>query len=1302
MADKGIPFDVPTRANLLQGQRLIDEQLREKAARDAKLSPLDKAYAALEAARTFGSGILATVGSLPTRAIKGEDAAQEYINQRMYIPTTEKGMDYVGNVGDFLEQLETKYKLPPVLPEAVALQNVMGPAAKQATKQAAKVAKPVVGKALEEYMFKQGLAMPVVKPKGGNWLGGNMPSGSVGNVDKMLDRYKTTTVAGQTPAERIPLHERALLDLDLNDEGRATIQRHLNTTKGEAAVDKWIENNIGNYIKKDMATPNDPVRLMFERRAQEIEAQFQLDMNRAERTRARAEAETDPRRQANLMRQAAQQEEQAKFDRDFANENATHLPREEDRNLRLNSDREILDNLKNKRQQAGFSPEGMAVSDFAKRWENLTDEAIGINRAGDIQAQKEAMSKAQDAERAFLNKDDEINETFRPRLIEKLAKSGNPISDKDLDTLVQNLPTSQKAEVIGEAEEWNTLRNNFQSERAKVNDNLVSAYNNNQWINKLDPETNVYSAYIGDLGIDHVVDVIRQDVAAGRIRPEQLNKLSMDQAIQRTAEFNMEQAKKMAEAQIKATEGMPVYKDYPEGYKWIELTTPKPSDVLPEGWTMLEPKNGYMRASSPDGAKVIGEDMPNLIKNLYQRHPDAPGNPRQVLEDALKYEGDTMGHCVGGYCPDVMEGRSRIFSLRDAKGEPHVTVETQPKGAVFSDVAKHIGKEEAERLLDQGVTLTEMIKNIPDFQYPQRIKQIKGKQNAAPKEEYLPFVQDFVRSGQWSDVGDLRNTGLIKNDGKYMTQSEYDDYLLNQLQPPPVEGMKRGGSVHIADNPDTMMMEVEDQKFVGGGIAKAAKTAAKSAVATRELEKQAVLRAEAAAKSAAKQALMPQYNEAVKGQTQKQKPLSFEQWKAINYPEGTQGLQNAHQKQTFKYPQEEAMRLAQQRAALPIEQGGLGLPANNTPEMRAEAMGAVDWLHGTERLDRLLEKKNLDPRKSTSGPMPYGTNAGELASNYAMNKADTSLSATDTGEMPNYFQVFPKSMGQRGSSPRSVESVWYSLPQEKKAEILEKAKRVGYENFDEATGPLTLHPEGVNAMNVAEDTWNYYLNRESKGNPLAALRAIWGESGTLFGQEEKLADIYKLAGFPYEISQTNAPWTTAKGVMTGKAMISNPLNTSNAVEIQEKVIPFLKEQFKNDRTRKKDFGADQWDKNFRYTPKEWISKLEDDIAAGNNSYVWTSIPDKVTQSLKKAGYNGIIDKSGKGGGVQEDVIIPFEPEQLRSRFAAFDPFRKTAATAAAMGVAAPDLLAEENKANGGSVNLDAMYMAVNDAKFRRK
>lgn len=39
------------------------------------------------------------------------------------------------------------------------------------------------------------------------------------------------------------------------------------------------------------------------------------------------------------------------------------------------------------------------------------------------------------------------------------------------------------------------------------------------------------------------------------------------------------------------------------------------------------------------------------------------------------------------------------------------------------------------------------------------------------------------------------------------------------------------------------------------------------------------------------------------------------------------------------YPQQTALDLAQQRAALPVSEGGLGLPANNTPMDRARAMG---------------------------------------------------------------------------------------------------------------------------------------------------------------------------------------------------------------------------------------------------------------------------------------------------------------------------------------------------------------------------
>jgi hypothetical protein len=47
-------------------------------------------------------------------------------------------------------------------------------------------------------------------------------------------------------------------------------------------------------------------------------------------------------------------------------------------------------------------------------------------------------------------------------------------------------------------------------------------------------------------------------------------------------------------------------------------------------------------------------------------------------------------------------------------------------------------------------------------------------------------------------------------------------------------------------------------------------------------------------------------------------------------------------------PRQEALDKAQRNAALPVEEGGLGLPKDNTPEMRAEAMGHnVPAYHGT-------------------------------------------------------------------------------------------------------------------------------------------------------------------------------------------------------------------------------------------------------------------------------------------------------------------------------------------------------------------
>lgn len=378
-------------------------------------------------------------------------------------------------------------------------------------------------------------------------------------------------------------------------------------------------------------------------------------------------------------------------------------------------------------------------------------------------------------------------------------------------------------------------------------------------------------------------------------------------------------------------------------------------------------------------------------------------------------------------------------------------------------------------------------------------------------------------------------------------------------------------------------------------------------------------------------------------------------------------------KPKFKAPQDKVLLEAQRNAALPVEQGGLGLPPDNTADMRAAAMNYQDYFHGTERLDRLLEKEALDPRRATSGPMPFGAGETEIASRYAISKRDTSRLASDEGNVADYFTVSAKDLGSRSKADVPVEKAFYFLPREKQQEIISKMSRIGYENPREATGDIVLHPEGTVGTIVDPKTIDYYMKREAKGNPLTALRMIWHDSGTLYNNEEQLAKVFELAGFPLPISQKNAPWSSAQGVLTGKARLDKPLVTTDTAAIEQQVIPALKQAFAKDRTRKKPYGPDQWAKDVRFTPKEWVEELEKDMAEGKNSYVWTSIPDKVTSELRKLGFDGILDVGGKGGGSEYRVVIPFDTKQVRSRFAAFDPKNKDK----------PGLL----KAKGGKVHI---------------
>lgn len=93
----------------------------------------------------------------------------------------------------------------------------------------------------------------------------------------------------------------------------------------------------------------------------------------------------------------------------------------------------------------------------------------------------------------------------------------------------------------------------------------------------------------------------------------------------------------------------------------------------------------------------------------------------------------------------------------------------------------------------------------------------------------------------------------------------------------------------------------------------------------------------------------------------------------------------------------EALRIAQQRAALPVEKGGLGLPPDNTPMDRAKAMGAIDVYHGTDQENQILRSGAFDVSKDER-------NVGGIWTTTDKNYADW-LASQKSGELPSVIKL---------------------------------------------------------------------------------------------------------------------------------------------------------------------------------------------------------------------------------------------------------------------------------------------------------
>jgi hypothetical protein len=274
----------------------------------------------------------------------------------------------------------------------------------------------------------------------------------------------------------------------------------------------------------------------------------------------------------------------------------------------------------------------------------------------------------------------------------------------------------------------------------------------------------------------------------------------------------------MEAAKKASREGIPVHKEFPEGYKWM---------------------------ASPDTV--------------------ADAKALQYIQDV---------GCEGGWCTQGEELAKRyggegnqLFVLHDPSGKAVVQISVEPgdqfasRNRLFDVTSEQYKKvsDLAEQKLSSGTYGNDINAAMTDASNeilglpPSSIVEIKGKQNRAPSEEYLPYIQDFVRSGKWSDVGDPKNAGLrrygdvfnvneqrgIEATGEAVPENDWltgeDIQRLHNVITPEGKrlkydargniiggdtesGMRRGGPV----NQDAMNMAVWDKKVqhkqIGGGM----------------------------------------------------------------------------------------------------------------------------------------------------------------------------------------------------------------------------------------------------------------------------------------------------------------------------------------------------------------------------------------------------------------------------------------------------------------------------------------------------
>jgi hypothetical protein len=594
-----------------------------------------------------------------------------------------------------------------------------------------------------------------IKPVGGQWL--DAPRGnrlglnneslteSKAALDRALERvqFGIPEWQGLVAAGKFPAH---IAEGNIN-----AIRQNLEMAKKSHALNSFTEKQLTNYIRNQMGSPEDPILKLAENWPNERAAMLAERRQRLGALEAKRQAiETNPVpadvrdpaawRQARIRTIEGEMAGVRESIDNIIEHHPLHTP---------TSEVGLLSDTAKRREKAGFPAHGTATTDIGRGWENLTDRQIK-----NIEAWKLASSD------------------YLPSLY-----------DADAANL--------SASIFNKPRPHDLTPQQIQEVRMYRNDPLAQSefLQENKWLGKLDPDTPIYGLnepqrVMRALGFDHVMDVLQSDLRSGRIKPEQLNRMSVEDAVRRTAEYNAEKAAAMSKAEATSAANLTPHRDYPGGYRMVQLD--KPGQFAKESQLM--------------GHSVEGYEPP-------------PGHPDWV-DESLDVGSNLYGATKEGW-EGLKSGQTQVFSFRDSKNRPHATLEIKKPGPTYQEIKKIIDgydmdeNAKMDRLFQLGY-VDEAGNVLPDK--PNEIVQIKGKVNNLVNEDYWPYLQRYVRESGMPVTDDLDKIGMVDTRGvydftgmpRYMTKTEYDRlHKTGEFTPDPhfsspefaPKKMKRGGRV---------------------------------------------------------------------------------------------------------------------------------------------------------------------------------------------------------------------------------------------------------------------------------------------------------------------------------------------------------------------------------------------------------------------------------------------------------------------------------------------------------------------------